>query len=257
MMKLVKFLMAVAALASPVGASAAFQTVFDGAIPAGDQGWHVIGGEYQTIVPAPFTQELRVDTTSDGTLISGVYGSIPGVNPASPHYDLDIAFLQHSELNTPPDGTSLSIIITGNDPAKSLHLGVGFGRVWYYDELFQPSAPLLDLGSDQQFFGAFYVNWRENFAVVSGDAFWPLEHTVPLFDYRAAASARDPAIAPIYALPNTLFIGDDSGTEPTFVLLGRSVVEHQAAVVPVPPALLSILAPCFALLMRRRERRSA
>jgi len=253
-MKHLKLLFAMMALISPFAANAQFQTVFDGGIPAGDQGWHVIGGDYQTIVPAPFTRELLIDTRSDGSLISGVYGPIPGVNPASPNFDLDIAFLQYSEFNTPPDGTSLSIIITGNDPAKSLQLGVGFGRVWYYDEMLQPSAPLLDLGPDRQFFGAFYVDWRENFAIISGDALWPLEHTVPLFDYRTAAPTRNPAVAPIYSLPNTLFIGDESGTEPTFVWLGRSVVEHQAAVVPVPPAILSILVPCFVLRRCRSQR---
>lgn len=256
-MKHLKFLLTLAILLPPCSANAQYQTVFDGGVPAPDQGWHVIGGEYQTIVPAPFTQELLIDTTSDGSLVSGVYGAIPGVNPASPNYDLDIAFLQYSEFNIPPDGTSLSIIITGNDPAKSLQLGIGFGRVWYYDEMFQPSAPLLDLGPDRQFIGAFYVNWREDFAIVSGDAFWPVEHTVPLFDYRAAAPTRHSSIAPIYSLPNTLFIGDESTTEPTFVWLGRSVVQHQAAVVPVPPALFSILLPCLALRWCRRQRLSA
>lgn len=230
-MNRLKALLAVAALTSPFGANAQFQTVFDGGVPAGDQGWHAISAEYQTIVSIPFNEELLIDTTSDGSLVSGVYGPIPGVNAASPNYYLDIGFLQYSEINTPPDGTSLSIIITGNDPAKSLHLGVGLGRVWYYDEMFQPSEPLLDLGADRQFIGAFYVDWRENFAVVSGDALWPQEHTVPPFDYRTAAPTRHPSVAKIHSQPNTLFIGDESGIVPTFVWLSRSVIEHEPAVV--------------------------
>lgn len=247
---------AVLALCVPLTAVGShFETIFDGGIPATEQGWNVIGGEYQSITTAPFNTELLIDTTDDGSLISGVYGPIPRRQGSTGTYHLDIGILQYSELNTPPDGTSLSVIIVGDDPAKSLHIGVGFGRIWYYDNNFNPSAPLLDLGPDLQVRGGLYVSWLEDSATISNfDISQPIQ--VPLFDYRPASSSRHPSIAGIYTQPNTLFIGDDSQSESTFVWLSRSVIEYHPSPVPILPAYLLLVIPCFGVLRRCRRRTS-
>lgn len=214
----------------------------------------MIGGNYQTIISDPLNPALLIDTTSDSSAISGVYGPIPGVGGAASGYDLDIGFLQYQELNTPPDGTSLSIIIVGDDPAKSLQIGIGSGKIWYYDENFDMSAPIVDLGPNEQYSGGFYVSWDGTSATLSGDAFWPAAHTVPLFDYRTAASTRIPGLSGIYSQPNTLFIGDAFESEPTFLWVSRTVVEYRASVVPLPSAFLFLTVPgAYLLSLRRRS----
>lgn len=144
-----------------------FATVFDGAFSASSQGWNVIGGEYQTINSDPFFNVLLIDTTDDSSAISGVYGEIPGVSGMTSGYDLDIGFQQYRQTNSVSDGTSLSIIIVGDDPAKSLQIGIGLGKVWYYDENFERSDPIVDLGPNYQYTGGFYVSWDITTATIS------------------------------------------------------------------------------------------
>ena len=215
--------------------------LFDGGIPAEDQGYSTVGPEYQEILVGQ-SLDFVVRTTGEPSAISGVFGPTPNLGAAAPGSWLTVAANVPEEFHSGSDDAGFSVILIGDDPAESIHVAFRDGSLWYYDAEFA-AQPVTAIPGGSLIFRLVFEIFEDS-AELSYENL--LDLPLPLVDYRTNAHTRHPTIAPLYDQPNTVFVGDESPTASSGFFMG--FIAHNT-VVPVPAASV-LMIPAMMLLSR-------
>lgn len=181
------------------------------------------------------------------------------VNPAFPRlnhefgYAVGFSLQLLSESHSRSERAGFSLTAVSSDVGASIEIGFQDGRLFAHNADF--GTDFVDVNDDLEFLGSGFVDYQLSM-MASGFELTANGQSVlsgPLQDYSAYLQ-NDPLLPNVYAIPNFLFLGDNTSSAMAQVNLQR--VTLTAAQVPEPASLLLFVvgaAGCWAL--RRRCRR--